>query len=75
MKITYSTDADAMYIYFQNGEGKAGAVRETVEPEKGILIDVGEDGSLFGIEILDVSARMPLDVVKTVTLDLSETTI
>lgn len=72
MKIIYSPKADAMYIYFQKGEGKCGAVKQTLKAQEGIFIDIGQNNKLFGIEILDVSKRMSLDAIKTVTLDFSE---
>lgn len=72
MKITYSPTADAMYIYFQKGEGKRGVVKQTLKAREGILVDIGQNDKLFGIEILDVSKRMSIDTIRTVTLDFSE---
>lgn len=71
MRITYSPKADAMYIYFQKAVGERGAVKQTLKAQEGILLDIGQNDKLFGIEILDVSKRMSLDTIKTVTLDLS----
>jgi uncharacterized protein YuzE len=53
MKITYDEKADALYILF--GEGPA-AVEEVAE---GIALDWDAEGKLLGIEILDVSKRLP----------------
>ncbi|MBN2543106.1 DUF2283 domain-containing protein [bacterium] len=52
MQITYDTNADAMYIKFKEGK----FVRNK-EIEEGIIIDIGEDNKLLGIEILEVSSR------------------
>ncbi len=53
MKITYDERADALYIAF--GEGPV-AVEEVAE---GIALDWDGDDKLLGIEILDVSKRVP----------------
>lgn len=60
MRITYDTKADAMYISFQDGQF---ICNKEIEPC--IILDLGEDASLLGIEILDVSSRIPLfDIAK-----------
>lgn len=51
---TYDPQADAMYIYLAP---KGAKVVETREVEPGIHADVGEDGKIVGIEVLDVSTR------------------
>lgn len=56
MEIKFDEKADALYIQFQVGK-----VKETLKMREGILIDIGENDKLFGIEILDVSKRMPLN--------------
>ncbi len=65
MKITYDQRADALYIQFQEG-----TVGKTKNIEEGILIDVNEDGILFGIEIIGVSERMPVKTLGNVHLEL-----
>ena len=57
MEINFDKDADAMYIQFQPGDGK---VKETIKLRDGIMVDIGKNGKLFGIEILDVSHRVPV---------------
>ena len=52
MKITYDTQADALYIQLQ--EGKFAENREVLE---GVILDLGEGGVLLGIEILEASSR------------------
>jgi len=52
MQITYDTKADAMYIKFR--EGKFVTNKEI---EEGIILDVGENKALLGIEILEASSR------------------
>ena len=59
MKIEYSKEADAMYVYF-----KEDFVARSTEIEDGILIDFDERGQLIGFEVLDVSRRFSLsDIV------------
>jgi uncharacterized protein YuzE len=55
MNITFDEKADALYIQFQTGK-----VKETLKMREGILIDIGQNDKLFGIEILDVSKRIPI---------------
>ena len=55
MRITYDTKADAMYISFQDGK-----FLRNKEIKPGIILDLGENDLLLGIEILDVSSRIPL---------------
>ncbi len=54
MKIEYDRQADALYIRFQSGK-----VKESTQIREGIILDIALDGSLFGLEILDVSRRIP----------------
>jgi len=72
MQITYDRKADAMYIKFQ--EGKFVSNKEVKE---GVILDVGKDNMLLGIEILEVSKRFSLKDLSKVDiqmpLDLAET--
>jgi uncharacterized protein YuzE len=52
VKITYDTQADALYIQLR--EGKFAENREVLE---GVILDLGEGGILLGIEILEASSR------------------
>ena len=56
MKVTYDTQADALYIQLR--EGKFVRNQEVAE---GIVLDIGEDESLLGIEILEASSRFSLE--------------
>ena len=53
MKIEYSKDADALYVYFREIE-----VAKSCEIEEGVVVDLDAQGHLIGIEILDVSKRL-----------------
>lgn len=65
MKITYDPKADALYIQFQDG-----SVGKTKKIDDGILIDVDKEGRLFGLEIIGVSERMPVEALGHINLDL-----
>ena len=53
MKIEYSKDADALYVYFREVE-----VAKSKEIEEGVVVDLDEKGHIVGIEILDASKRL-----------------
>jgi uncharacterized protein YuzE len=60
MQITYDTQADALYIKFQDGKFKANK-----EVQEGIILDMGEGDVLLGIEILEASTRfLPKDLAQ-----------
>jgi len=60
MQITYDTRADAMYIKFCDGEFVTNK-----EVNKGIILDVGKEDTLLGIEILEASTRFsPQDLAR-----------
>lgn len=50
MKIEYSKEADAIYVYFREGY-----VAKSKEIEDGVVIDIDENGQLIGIEVLDAT--------------------
>lgn len=58
MKINFDDKADALYIQFQNGK-----VKRTIKLEDRILIDIGKDNKIFGIEILDAKERISLKAI------------
>ena len=53
MKISYDTQADAVYIQLR--EGQFVANKEVAE---GVILDMGEGGTVLGIEILEASTRV-----------------
>lgn len=57
MKTTYDKKADALYIYFQNGKKK---VSRTLKLNNYLLVDIGTQGKVYGIEILDASSHLPV---------------
>ena len=65
MNISFDEQANALYIQFQEG-----SVSKTLKLHDGILMDIDDAGRLFGIEILDVSLRIPLDSLGKINIDL-----
>lgn len=64
MKIEYSKDADAIYVYF-----KEDFVARSKEVEDGVVIDLDEKGHLIGVEVLDVSRRFALSDLVNVNIE------
>lgn len=64
MKIEYSKEADAIYVYF-----KEAFVAKSKEIEDGVVIDFDEKGQLIGIEVLDVSQRFSLADIVNVNIE------
>lgn len=62
MKISYDPKADAAYIYFIKDKKST----RTEEAGEGLLVDYHGD-DLIGIEILDVSKKLPKDELKSIT--------
>ncbi len=56
MKIEYSKDIDALYVYFREK-----TVARSKEIEEGVTIDLGDDGHIIGVEILDATQRLGRD--------------
>lgn len=64
MKIEYSKEADAIYVYF-----KEEVVANSKEIEDGVVIDFDKKGQLIGIEVLDVSQRFSLSDIVNVNIE------
>ena len=56
MRIQYSPDVDALYIYLRDTD-----VVESDEISKDIIADYDKDGNVVGIEILWVSEKADID--------------
>ena len=51
--LEYDGEADAAYLRL--GEGR---VAETIEVERGVLLDLDEKGRVVGVEVLEASRRL-----------------
>lgn len=56
MEITYDKQADAVYIEFRKGEFSSNKKIDDTT-----IIDLDVDGNILGIELLEVSKRLPAD--------------
>ncbi|HLB72305.1 MAG: DUF2283 domain-containing protein [Candidatus Methanoperedens sp.] len=65
MNISYDKDADCLYIQFQQGK-----VSKTRKIDEGILIDLDEEGRIYGIEIVGVSERMSVASLGKINIDV-----
>jgi uncharacterized protein YuzE len=65
MNISYDKDADCLYIQFQQGK-----VHKTKKIEEGILVDLDEEGKIYGIEIVGVSERISIASLGKINIDV-----
>ena len=63
MKITFDKEADAVYIEFS--DGKFGSNKKI---DDNTIIDLDKDGKILGIELLDVSQRIPKDFLSNISV-------
>ena len=64
MKIEYSKEADALYVYFRQVK-----VAKSKEVEEGVVIDFDNKGHIVGIEILDASKRLTVRELVNVNIE------
>jgi len=65
MRVTYDPMADAMYIYFSDTK----ASTKTVEVRNDLFVDYAGN-EMVGIEITDVSSKLPKKDIMSVTLSI-----
>ena len=56
MEISYDKEADAMYIEFRKGE-----FAKNKKVDDFTIIDFDKGGKILGIELLEVSTRIPIE--------------
>ena len=64
MKIEYSKNADALYVYFREVK-----VAKSKEVENCVVVDFDRHGHIVGIEILDASKRLKPYELVNVTIE------
>ena len=64
MKIEYSKEADALYVYFKEAE-----VAKSKEVEEGVVVDFDSEGHVIGIEILDARVRLGVEGLVNVSIE------
>ena len=63
MEISYDKQADAMYIEFRKGE-----FAKNKKIDDFTIIDLDKDENILGIELLNVSQRIPLESLSEVNV-------
>ena len=63
MHIEYDPEANALYIRFRDAKPA-----DNIDIEDGLTVDLDDQKRLIGIEILDVSHRLPPDTLATITV-------
>ncbi len=63
MKITFDKEADAVYIEFSEGE-----FASNKRIDKDTMIDLDKNGNLLGIEIINVSKRIPKNFLSDISV-------
>lgn len=68
MNIVYNDKTDLLYIRFD--DRKQDVINRRVSED--IVLDIGENDRIIGIEILDASQHVPLDKLLPVKYDVSK---
>jgi len=64
MKITFDREADAVYIELSNGE-----FTSNKKIDNNTIIDLDQNGNILGIELLNVSKRIPKDFLSKISVE------
>ena len=63
MEISYDKEADAMYIEFRKGD-----FARNKKIDDFTIVDYDKNGNILGIELLDVSKRIPVESLSQVNV-------
>jgi len=63
MEISYDKQADAIYIEFRKGE-----FDKNKKIDDFTIIDLDKEGNILGIELLEVSKRIPIESLTEVSV-------
>jgi uncharacterized protein YuzE len=64
MRIEYSKSIDALYIRLREAE-----VRDSMDIEEGVTVDLDEKGHIAGIEILDANEKMDISDLVNINIE------
>jgi len=67
VRVSYDPEADILYIVIREGP-----VKDTVEAEDDVFIEIAEDGNVAGIEIWNASKNVLEPIVKVLSARISE---
>ena len=65
MRINYDKQADAMYIRFSESK-----YYQSDEVKDGIILDFDKKGKIVGMEVLDVSQRLPRESMSSIHFEI-----
>ena len=65
MRINYDQQADAMYIRFSEAK-----YHQSDEVKEGIILDFDKSGKIIGMEVLDVSERLPQKSMRSIHFEV-----
>ena len=60
MRLKIDKDSDALYLRLDDS-----AVVESEEVQPGVILDFNAEGNVIGVEILNLSDRVPADQLRT----------
>ncbi|HOI70611.1 MAG TPA: DUF2283 domain-containing protein [Methanothrix sp.] len=67
MKISYDPKYDVLYLNFSENK-----IVDTIEVDRGILIDHGEKGEMVGIEIINASKLIRSKPLQEIVIKIEE---
>ncbi len=67
MKISYDPKYDVLYLKFTEE-----VIVDTLEVNKGVLIDYGKNGEMVGIEIINASGLIKANPLQEIVIKLQE---
>ena len=65
MRVSYDPEADMLYIVLREGP-----VKDTVEAEDDVLIEIAEDGGVAGTEVWNASKNVLEPIAKALSVKL-----
>ena len=65
MRINYNKQVDALYIRFSEAKYYV-----SEELKEGIILDLDKSGKVIGLEVLDVSDRLPRETMNSIHFEM-----
>ena len=67
MKISYDPKHDVLYLKFSENE-----IIDTVEVDRGVLIDYGKNGEMIGFEMINASSLIRSKPLQEIVIKIQE---
>ena len=65
MKLKVDRDSDALYFRLDDS-----VIKESEEVQPGVILDYNAAGMVVGVEILNLSARVPAEQLRTLQVEI-----